>query len=84
MRQAPGYKMVDEKKGVLVCRSKKSLYGLKQAGQQWYQKLVGIMMKLGFGRCEGDKAVFYRRYERMNVLIIVLVYIDDCTIVGKN
>ena len=84
MRQTPGYEVVDEKKGVLVCRLKKSLYGLKQACRRWYQKLVGIMTKLGFGRCEGDQVMFYRRCERTNVLIIVLVHVDDCTIVGKN
>ena len=42
------------------------------------------MTKLGFGRCEEDQVVFYRRCERTNILIIVLVHIDDCTIVGKN
>src|ERR1700678_740132 len=62
----------------------KTLYGLKQAGRRWYQKLVEIMTKLGFSRCEGDQAVFYRRCEKMNVLIIVLVHVDDCSIVGKS
>src|ERR1700678_3163472 len=42
------------------------------------------MTKLGFERCGGDQAVFFRRCERTNVLIIVLVYVDDCSIVGKT
>jgi hypothetical protein len=67
-----------------VYRLRKSLYGLKQAGRRWYQKLVDIMTKLGFERCEGDQAVFYRRCERTKVLIVVLVHVDDCTIVGKT
>ena len=75
MRQVPGYEVVDKEKGVLVCRLKKSLYGLKQARQRWYQKLVDIMLKLGFERCKGDQAVFYRRCKRTNVLIVVLVHI---------
>ena len=60
------------------------LYGLKQAGRRWYQKLVEIMTKLGFARCEGDQAVFFRRCEKTGVLIIVLVHVDDCSIVGKT
>jgi hypothetical protein len=64
MRQAPRYKVEGDDKRVLVYRLRKSLYGLKQAGRRWYQKLVDIMTKLGFERCEGDQAVFYRRCER--------------------
>jgi len=84
MKQAPGYEEHGGEGKVLVYRLKKSLYGLKQAGRWWYQKLVEIMMKLGFERCEGDQAVFFRRCEEMSVLIIVLVHVDDCTIVGKS
>ena len=40
--------------------------------------------KLGFSRCEGDQAVFYRRCEKTNMLIIMLVHVDDCSIVGKT
>ena len=83
MKQAPRYEVVEEGKGVLVYRLRKSLYGLKQVGRRWYQKLVEIMSKLGFVRCEGDQAVFYRRCEKTGVLIVVLVHVDDCTIMGK-
>ena len=84
MKQAPGYEEAGEGGKVKVLRLWKTLYGLKQAGRRWYQKLVEIMMKLGFLRCEGDQAVFYRRCEKTNVLIIVLVHVDDCSIVGKT
>ena len=84
MKQAPGYEVKSADGGVQVYRLRKSLYGLKQAGRRWYQRLVDIMTKLGFARCEGDQAVFFRRCEKTNVLIIVLVHVDDCTIVGKT
>jgi len=54
MRQAPGYEVEGRDGKVLVYWLRKLLYGLKQAGRHWYQKLVEIMMKLGFMRCEGD------------------------------
>jgi len=36
--------------------------------------------ELGFTRCEVDQAVFFRRCGKS--LIIVLVHVDDCTIVA--
>ena len=84
MKQAPGFAEVGSDGKVKVLRLRKTLYGLKQAGRRWYQKLVEIMTKLGFSRCEGDQAVFFRRCEKTGVLIIVLVHVDDCSIVGKT
>ena len=84
MKQVPGYEEAGEEGKVKVLRLWKSLYGLKQAGRRWYQKLVEIMTKLGFARCEGDQAVFYRRCDKTNMLIVVLVHVDDCSIVGKT
>jgi reverse transcriptase-like protein len=46
MKQPPGY--ATESLGK-VCRLWKTLYGLKQSGRRWYQRLVEIMMThLGF------------------------------------
>ena len=84
MKQAPGYEEVSKDGTLKVLRLWKTLYGLKQAGRRWYHKLVEIMSKLGFSRCEGDQAVFYRRCEKSKVLIIVLVHVDDCSIVGNT
>ena len=42
MRQPPGYHV--ESQQTLVCRLRKTLYGLKQSGRRWYQRLVEIMM----------------------------------------
>ncbi len=82
MKQSPGYSSSDPKGKTLVCHLRKTLYGLKQSGRRWYQKLVEIMEKLGFLRCEVDQAVFFRRGK--GKLIIVLVHVDDCTIVANT
>jgi hypothetical protein len=44
---------------------------------------VDIMTKLKFSRSEVDQAVFYQRDEGRNLLIIILVHVDDCTIVAS-
>ena len=84
MKQPPGYEEVGTDGRVRVLRLRKTLYGLKQAGRRWYHKLVFIMTRLGFSRCGGDQAVFFRRCEKTNMLIVVLVHVDDCSIVGNT
>ena len=80
MKQPPGYPVSPNSSDVLLLL--KTLYGLKQAGRHWYQKLVEIMEALGFKRCDVDQAVFYCK--KGSTLIIVLVHIDDCTITGTS
>ena len=70
--------------GSFVCKLHKTLYGLKQSGHHWYQKLVEIMTKLRFERSEVDQAVFYRWNIEKGILIIIPVHINDCSIVVSS
>ena len=59
------------------------LYGLKQSGRQWYQKLVEILIKsLRFKLCEVNQAVFIKRGNK--TVIIIVVHVDDCTIAASS
>ena len=80
MKHPPGYAATGLH--TKVCCLLKTLYGLKQSGQCWYQCLVEIMKLLCFLQCEVDQAIFYRR--KGTALIIVLVHVDDCTIVATS
>ena len=81
MQQPPDYHASNSPG--LVCWLCKTLYGLKQSGRCWYQKLVEIMLThLGFHWCDVDQAVFFQQNPQS--VIVVLVHIDDCTVAATN
>ena len=83
MRQPPGFESPDHPNK--VCCLRKMLYGLKQSGRRWYQRLVEILVnELGFTQCAVDQAVFLRRREKPGEHIIVVVHVDDCTIAART
>jgi hypothetical protein len=61
-----------------VLKLNKSLYGLKQAGYNWFKKLREGLITRDFIQSQVDKCVFYRKD------CIVLIYVDDCIILGKD
>lgn len=80
MAQPPGYHAPNSTGQ--VCHLVKTLYGLKQSGRRWYQRLVEIMELLKFQRSDVDQAVFYRRTGQH--LMVVLVHVDDCTLIASS
>ena len=56
LSQPPGY--IAEGKEDFVWKLGKALYGLKQSGHLWYQKLKGILERIGFKACKSDPWVF--------------------------
>ena len=81
MQQPPGYHTASNKR--LVHHLQKTLYGLKQSGCCWYQKLVEIMMThLKFSRSNVDQTVFFHCDKRS--VMVVLVHVDDCTITASS
>ena len=52
IQHPPGYKSPDA--GTCVLRLIKTLYGLKQSGCRWYEKLSSVFDSLGFKQCAVD------------------------------
>src|SRR5258708_38019389 len=66
MWHPPGYKSHDT--GNHVLHLMKTLYGLKQSGRRWYQKLSLIFLSLGFQQCSVDQAIFHKSDKRKKEL----------------
>ena len=77
MHHPPGYKVPGA--GMCVLCLVKTLYGLKQSGRHWYQKLHSIFLSLKFSQCRVDQAVFVKWDKAKRELTIVTVHVDDCT-----
>ena len=73
MQQPEGY--VEPGKEGLVCRLKKSLYGLKQSPRCWNHVFKEFMLSLGFVQTVTDPCVFIRVLK--DKLTIVTVHVDD-------
>jgi hypothetical protein len=59
MKQPEGFVVKGKKE--LVCKLKKSLYGLKQSPRMWYQKFDTYILGLGFVRSKVDHCVYSKR-----------------------
>jgi hypothetical protein len=67
----------------LVCKLKKSLYGLKQSPRQWYKRFDSYMIKIGYMRCEYDCCVYVKSLDDGS-FIFLLLYVDDMLIAAKS
>ncbi|KRY44405.1 Retrovirus-related Pol polyprotein from transposon TNT 1-94 [Trichinella britovi] len=65
-----------------VCRIRKSLYGLKQSGRQWYKKLDEKLSQYGLKTTSGDPCIYFER--RGRELAIAAIYVDDVIIASNN
>jgi hypothetical protein len=64
----------------LVCRLKKSLYGLKEAPRAWYAKMDSYLLSQNFVHCKSDLNVYMLRMT--DSLLLLVLYVDDLLITG--
>ena len=75
MRVPPG---INSGNNSLVCKLRRSLYGLKQAGREWGLLLTSFLVSWGFVRSTIDVCLY--TYQSGNLVLWVLVYVDDILI----
>jgi len=73
MDQPMGF--IEEGKEQMVCKLKKSIYGLKQASRQWYLKFNDTIVSFGFKENIVDWCI-YLKVSRSKFIFLIL-YVDD-------
>ncbi|KAK9089019.1 hypothetical protein Scep_028101 [Stephania cephalantha] len=66
----------------LVCKLKKSIYGLKQASRQWYIKFNNTITSYGFVENTVDRCI-YMKISGSKFVILVL-YVDDILLAAND
>ena len=80
MEQPPGY--IKEGKERLVCKLKKSLYGLKQSSRCWNTVFKSHMEFINFSQCSAEPCIFVKR--EVEDLSIIAVYVDDLIVITST
>ena len=80
MKQPEGF--IVKGKNELVCKLKKSLYGLKQSTRMWYQNFDTYILGLGFVRSKDDHCVYSKQVG--DHFINIVLYVDDMLLIGNN
>ncbi|XP_031279030.1 uncharacterized protein LOC116137478 [Pistacia vera] len=66
----------------MVCRLRKSLYGLKQASRQWNAKFTEALTNMGFTQSKHDYFLF--TWHKGTTVIALIIYVDDILITGND
>jgi len=79
MTVPPGIKLAKPRQ---VCKLKKSLYGLKQASRQWYEKLTSVLIQQNYIQASLDHSLFIKKSS--DSFTVLLVYVDDIILAGTS
>jgi hypothetical protein len=82
MKVPDGLRVPDAKsnRNMYNVKLQRALYGLKQSGQMWYNRLSEFLLKKGYVNNPDSPCVFIRKSQKG--FCIVLVYVDDLNIIG--
>ena len=81
MEQPPG--LAAQGESGLVCKLRRSLYGLKQSPQTWFSRFSSMVQEFGMIRSVADHSIFYH-HSSAGKCIYLIVYVDDIVITGSD
>ena len=81
MEQSPGF--FAQGKFSLVCKLRRSLYGLKQSPRAWFSRFSSMVAKFGMIQSTTDHSVFYH-HTSIGHCIYLIVYVDEIVNISSN
>jgi Reverse transcriptase (RNA-dependent DNA polymerase) len=78
MRMPGGYGL----EGGLVCKLKRSIYGLRQAPRAWNKRLTQVLRFAGYNPLINAKSVF--RSIVHGVVVYLIIYVDDILVLTES
>ena len=81
MQQPKGFKNFDKQGNPLIYKLRKSIYGLKQSGRNWYLTIKNFLNQLGFTAAIQDEFLFIKKCQNA-IEGLVCVWVDDMVILG--
>lgn len=79
----PGMRDLRFIRKTLMCKLLRSIYGLKQSGRLWNQKVIGLWKTLGFNLLNTDPSIQILTKIGGEILMIS-VYVDDFFLTSNN
>ena len=74
--------VIVKKQEHMVCKLKRSIYGLKQASKSWTIRFDQAIKSFGFEQ-NLDEPCMYKRHQDKVVMFLVL-YVDDILLIGND
>jgi hypothetical protein len=72
---------IDENK-ILILR--KTIYDLIQITRKFYEKRINILRVIGFHGSKSDPCLWTMWDKKVNHIIIIGIYVNDCLVIGKE
>jgi hypothetical protein len=63
---------------------RKTIYGQVQSARKFYEKLINVLKVIGFYGSKSDPCLWKIWDEKVNHMIVIRIYVDDCLTIGKN
>ena len=80
MDQPKGFEQLGREK--LKCKLRKTIYGLRQSGREWYKDIDATITSEGFTRGYADHSLYVK--QTSEYILIVIVYVDDLIMMANN
>ena len=84
MQPPPGVWPFDKDGNSLVCKLRRSLYGLKQAGREWAVLFTSFLIEWGMTRSVIDTCLYTYTRPSDGAILWVLIYVDDALLCDSS